>query len=126
MAHFISCNKTSDASHIAHLFFQNVVKLHGIPRSIVSDRDSKFSGHFWRTLWSKLDTQLKFSSSHHPQTDGQTEVVNRSLGVLLRSLIKKNMKEWESLLPCAEFAFNRSVKRTTNKSPFEIVYGKTL
>lgn len=123
MAHFIPCHKSDDASHIAVLFFKEIVRLHGVPRTIVSDRDVKFLSHFWRVLWSKLGTKLLFSTASHPQTDGQTEVVNRTLSQLLRVVISKNLKSWESCLPFVEFAYNRTVHSATNFSPFEIVYG---
>jgi hypothetical protein len=106
-----------------NLFFKEVVRLHGLQRSIVSDRDTKFIGHFWRTLWKKLGTNLAFSSAYHPQTDGQTEVVNRSLGDLLRSLVMEHHSSWDNVLPQAEFAYNDSVNQSTGKSPFQIVYG---
>ncbi|KAL4383245.1 hypothetical protein GQ457_15G018040 [Hibiscus cannabinus] len=103
MTHFIACHKTDDAVNVANLFFRDVVRLHGIPRSIVSDRDVKFLSHFWRTLWSKLGTKLMFSTTCHPQTDGQTEVVNRVLSTLLHAVIKKNIKTWENCLSHVEF-----------------------
>jgi len=99
MAHFIECKKVDDACHVADLFFKEVVRLHGLPRSIVSDRDSKFLSHFWRTLWGKIRAKLLFSTTCHPQTNGQTGVVNKTLSTLLRAIIKKNLRTWEECLP---------------------------
>ncbi|GJT89507.1 RNA-directed DNA polymerase [Tanacetum coccineum] len=126
MAHFVPCSKTFDDSQVARLYFAEIVKLHGVPKTLTSDRDVKFVSHFWRTLWTRLRSKLQFSSSHHPQTDGQTEVVNRRLGNLLRSLIGDNAKQWDLILPQTEFAYNRPVNRTTGKSPFEVMYGRNL
>jgi len=122
MAHFIPCHKVDDACHIANFFFKEVVRLHGLPRSIVSYRDSKFLSHFWRTLWGKLGTKLLFSTTCHPRTDGQTEVVNRTLGQMLQCFISGNPRVWENLLPHVEFAYNRVVNSTTSHSPFKVVY----
>jgi hypothetical protein len=126
MAHFIPCQNTNDATHIANLFFKEIIRLHGLPRSIVSDKATKFIGNFWRTLWKKLGTNLAFSSAYHPQTDGQTEVVNRILGDLLRSLVTEHHGSWDNILPQAEFAYNDSVNRSIGKIPFQIVYRTQL
>ncbi|KAI3465703.1 hypothetical protein Pfo_022366 [Paulownia fortunei] len=113
MAHFIACHKTDDASHVADLFFKEIVRLHGMPRTIVSDRDARFLSYFWKTLWGKLGTKLLFS----------TTLVNMTLSTLLRAIIQKNLKTWEDYLPHVEFAYNRCIHSATKFSPFEIVYG---
>ncbi|KAA3466139.1 Transposon Ty3-I Gag-Pol polyprotein [Gossypium australe] len=123
MSHFITCTKTDDNVHISNLFFRDIVRLHGILHTIMSDHDAKFLSHLWRSLWGKLGTKLLFSTTFHPQTDGQMEVVNRVLSTLLRAIIRKNLKSWEECLPHIEFAYNRFVHSATKHSPFEVVYG---
>ena len=118
MVHFIPCHKSDDAVHIADLFFQEIVRLHGMPSTIVSDRDAKFFSHFWCILWNKLGTKLLFSITCHPQTDGQTKVVNRTLSTMLRAILKRNLKMWEKCLLHVEFAYNRAEHSTTKVSPF--------
>nr|KYP59236.1 Transposon Ty3-I Gag-Pol polyprotein [Cajanus cajan] len=108
MAHFIPCHKVDDASYIAKLFFREVVRLHGLPKTIMSDRDAKFLSLFWKVLWEKLGIKLLYSTTCHPQTDGQT-VVNRSLSTLLRVLLKRNKKIWDDCLPHLEIAYNKVV-----------------
>ena len=99
MAHFVACSRMTGAAHTAWLFFNEVVRLHGVPRSIVSDRDVRFTSVFWKALWHLMGTTLQFSTAFHPQTDGQTEVTNRSLGNLLRCLVQENTATWDELLP---------------------------
>jgi transposase InsO family protein len=109
MAHFIPCHKSDNASDVADLFFTEIVHLHGVSNTIVSDRDAKFLSHFWRTLWFKFRIKLLFSTTCHPQTDGQTEVVNHTLSTVLRVVLKTNLKLWKECLPHIEFAYNRFV-----------------
>jgi translation initiation factor IF-1 len=97
--------------------------LHGVLDTIVSDRDAKFLSHFWRILWFKLGTKLLFSTTCHPQTDGQIEVVNHTLSSMLRAVLKTNLKLWEECLPHIEFAYNRSVHSTMKVNLFWVVYG---
>jgi translation initiation factor IF-1 len=122
MAHFIHCHKSDNASHIADLLFSEIVCLHGIPNTIVSERDAKFLSHFWRTLWLKLGIKLLFSTTCHLQTDGQTEVVNHILSTMLQAILKSNLKLCKECLLHIGFAYNRSVQSTTKVSPFYVVY----
>ncbi|RDX93972.1 hypothetical protein CR513_23693, partial [Mucuna pruriens] len=95
MAYFIACSKTNDAIHVADLFFKEVVRLHGLPRTIRCEVPRSFL----RTLWNKLGTKLLFSTIAHPQTDGQTEVVNRTLATLISAIIQKNLKIGKNVYP---------------------------
>jgi hypothetical protein len=116
MAHFIPCHKTDDASIVAELFFREIIHLHGVPKTIVSDRDAKFLSHFWRSLWNKLGSKLLFSTTCHSQTDGQTEVVNRTLSTMLRAILDKNLRRWEDCLPHVEFAYNHATHSSTKSA----------
>ena len=122
MVHFVPCKKTTDALQVATLFFREIYWLHGLPLSIVSDRDSRFLGHFWRSLWKQLGTSLYMSSAYHPQSDGQTEVTNRLLGNFLRCLVGDAIRTWDSKLPQAEFAHNHALNRSLGFCPFQVVY----
>ncbi|XP_074305174.1 uncharacterized protein LOC141640187 [Silene latifolia] len=123
MDHFISCHKTDDATNAADLYYKKIVQLHGIPLTIISDRDVKFLRYFWKTVWRLVCTNFLFSTSHHPQTDGQTKVTNRTLGSLLRGLVSKSMEYWDVKLGHAEFSYNQTPSASTGSAPFEIVYG---
>jgi len=123
MVILIPCKKTITGAGAAKLFFENVWKHFGLPSSIISDRDSRFLGHFWDSLWGMMDTRLKKSTTFHPQTDGQTEVVNRTMVHMLRGYNAKHPKTWDDSLPYLQFAFNRAVHGSSGKSPFETCYG---
>jgi hypothetical protein len=123
IAQFIPFHKTSDAMLVENVFFKEVVRLQGLPRSIVSDKDRKFVGHFWRKIWKKLGIDLSFIPYYHPQIDGQNEVVKKIFGNVLRSLVTEHHNQWDPILPQAEFEYNDSPNKSTRKSSFQILYG---
>lgn len=122
-AHFISRSHPCTATSVARLFTNNVFKLHGIPKTIVSDRDPTFTSKFWKELLRVTGTELLMSSVYHPQTDGQTEVKNKGLEGYLRSFTGDRPRGWVRWLSLAEWAYNNSVHSSTKLTPFEAVYG---
>jgi len=122
-AHFIALSHPFTASAVAKVFLENIQKLHGTPKVIVSDRDPIFTSHFWKDLFSCLGTQLAHSSSYHPQSDGQTEVVNKCLEGYLCCFTSEKQSQWVDWLPLAEWWYNTSFHSSSKMSPFLALYG---
>jgi hypothetical protein len=123
MAHFVPCSKDITSEQTASLVFQHIVRLHGLPDNIVSDRGPQFAARFWSHLFQQLGTSINLSSAFHPQTDGQSERVNQVLEQYLRCIINYNQDDWVDLLPAAEFAYNNAEHASTKTSPFFANYG---
>ena len=123
-AHFGSLPTNFTACKVAELFCQLICKPHGMPRSIVSDRDSIFLSHFWQELFRLSGTKLRMSSAYHPQSDGQTEIVNKTLQQYLRCFVHDQPKKWGKFLHWAEWHYNTSIHASTGLTPFEVVYGR--
>ncbi|KAA0037817.1 pol protein [Cucumis melo var. makuwa] len=123
-AHFVPGKSTYTASKWAQLYMSEIVKLHGVPVSIVSDRDARFTSKFWKGLQTAMGTRLDFSIAFHPQTDGQTERLNQVLEDMLRACALEFPGSWDSHLHLMEFAYNNSYQATIGMAPFEALYGK--
>jgi transposase InsO family protein len=116
--HFVASKTTDTATDVARIFFDNIFRLHGMPTSIISDRDTKFTSHFWKELHRLMDVKLAMSTAFHPQTDGQTERANQTLEIMLRAFVDQRQTNWDLLLTAAEFAYNNATNATTGFSPF--------
>ena len=92
--------------------YREIVRLHGVPMSIVSDRDTRFTSQFWESLQKTLGTQLRFSTTFHPQTEGQTEKLNQILEDMLRACVMDFAGCWDEHLPLIEFAYHNSYQVT--------------
>nr|ABF94845.1 retrotransposon protein, putative, unclassified [Oryza sativa Japonica Group] len=122
-ANFIPLRHPFTASQVAHLVDKTVFKTHGIPRSIVSDRDRLFTSKFWTTLFATWDTQLQMSTAYHPQTDGQIERVNQCLEMYLRCMTQANPKKWSHWIHLAEFWYNTNYHTYLGCSPHKALFG---
>lgn len=123
-AHLIPLAHPYTTSQVATRFINTVVRLHGIPRSILSDRDPIFQSNFWRELWKQSSTKLRMSSAYHPQSDGQTEVVNRCIEQFFRCFVQHRPTQWSGLLPWAEYWYNTTYHSSTGMTLFEAQYGR--
>ncbi|CAG8638636.1 1222_t:CDS:1, partial [Paraglomus occultum] len=121
---FHPTHTSASAPTIAKIFFTTVFKNYGLPRIIISDRDSKFTSHFWQALFKHLGTKTAMSTAFHPQTDGQTERLNRTLEEMLRIYATYKQDQWDEYLPAAEFAYNNSKQASTGFTPFELDNGQ--
>ncbi|MCO5606968.1 hypothetical protein L7F22_061159 [Adiantum nelumboides] len=122
-AHFIPVKKTIKVHQMATLFISQVFKYHGLPTSIVSDRDPRMTSNFWKGLFENLGTRLNFSSAYHPQTDGQSEIANFTVLDLLKAYVTEvdQRSQWEKYLPLVEYAYNNTVHTSTGKASFEVI-----
>ena len=123
-AHFGALPPNYSAHKVAVIFLDMICKHHGLPRSLISDRDPIFISSFWRELFKLSGTKLRMSTAYHPETDGQTEVLNRSLEQYLRAFVHHKPSLWFNFLPLAEWSYNTSKHSSTGLSPFQVIYGK--
>ena len=121
--HLVPTVSTVDAEASVDLYIQNVFRLHGLSSSIVCDRDPRFTSAFFQDLFKKLGTKLSFSTANHPQTDGQSERVNRIIGDVLRAFTNHKQDDWDLLLPFCELSINNSEQSSTCETPFFLNYG---
>ncbi|KAL0545098.1 hypothetical protein IC582_020240 [Cucumis melo] len=122
--HFLSPKHPDTAKTVAELFVKEIVRLHGFPTSIVSDRDNVFLNNFWKEMFRLAGTKLNRSSAYHPQSVGQTEVVDRGVENYLKRFCSERPKEWVKWLPWAEYRYNTTYQRALETMPFEAVYGR--
>jgi len=124
LAHFLPLKHHFTAKSAAEKFVAGVIKLHGMPRSIVSDQDLVFVSHFWQEFFKMSGTKLQLSFVYHPQTDGQTEVVNRCVEQYLRCFVHQWPTKWSLYLPWAEYWYNTTYHISTGMTPFQALYGR--
>ena len=122
--HFLAVRMTFKLEEFCRLYIQVIVRLHGVPVSIVSDRDPRFTTHFWKSFQKAMGTQLMMSTAFHPQTDGQSERTIQVLEDMLRACVLDFKGSWEEHLPLVEFAYNNNYQASIQTTPYEALYGR--
>jgi len=123
-AHFLPINQKMSLDKLVELYVKEIVRLHGVPASIISDRDPRFTSRFWQSLQNTLGTQLRMSSAYHPKTDGQSEKTIQSLEDFLRTCVLDHLGTWNDVLPPVEFTYNNSYHSSIGMAPYEAMYGR--
>ncbi|GAB2274921.1 hypothetical protein Dimus_039101 [Dionaea muscipula] len=123
-AHFLPIKMTFGLERLARLYMREIVRLHGAPVSIVSDRDSRFVSKFWKAFQQAFGTTLSFSTAYHPQTDGQSERTIQTLEDLLRACSLDWKGNWDDQIPLIEFSYNNSFQTSLGMAPYEALYGR--
>jgi len=123
-AHFVPLKHDFDSKSVVDAFVQHIVKFHGFPKSIVSDKDKIFISKFWQQLFSLQGTRLAMSSAYHPQTNSQTEIINKNLEMYLQCFSHDNPKNWLPMLSWAEYWNNTSIHNSICMSPFMALYDR--
>src|SRR5438105_6769743 len=124
VAHFIPMKTMYQGDELAELYIQHILRLHGVPSRILTNRGTQFTSYFWKCLHQALGTTLDYSTAYHPQTDGQTERVNQILEDLPRASVLTYGKDWEKSLPFAEFSYNNTYQASLQVSPSAALYGR--
>ena len=123
-AHFLAVRMTFALERFCRLYIREIVRLHGVPVSIVSDRDPRFTTHFWKSFQKAMGTRLTMSITFHPQTDGQFERIIQVLEDMLRACVLDHKGSWEEHFPLMEFAYNNSYQASIQMGPYEALYGR--
>lgn len=123
-AEYIPFRKDYNAVQLANVIHDRIIRHHGIPKSITSDRDKLFTSNFWTTLLAAIGTKRKLSTAYHPETDGQTERTNRTMKTYLRIYANDRQNNWVQLLPMAQMAYNNKTSESTGQTPFYANHGR--
>jgi hypothetical protein len=123
-AHFIPLKTTHKAANVVDIYMREVARLHDIPKSIVSNKDPKFTSKFWKGLFKGFRTNLNFNTTYHPESDGQTERVNQVIEDMLRMYAMDKPSKWEEYLHLVEFSYNNGYQASLKMISFETLYGR--